>query len=42
MRFTTITVTQKTRDDLASCGNKDTTFDEILRNLVKCWRETHE
>jgi hypothetical protein len=38
---TTITLKRNTRNEIASLGNKDSTFDEILRNLVKCWRETH-
>jgi len=32
---TTITVQKETRDFLASLGTKDSTFDEIIQNLIK-------
>ena len=38
---TTITVKRTTRNEIAACGKKDTTFDEILKKLVTCWRKTH-
>jgi hypothetical protein len=35
MNRTTIGVSKKTRDFLASLGTKNTTFDEIIQNLIK-------
>ncbi len=31
---TTITINKTTRDSLASLGTKDSTFDEIIQNLI--------
>ena len=31
---TTITIQKETRDSLASLGTKDSTFDEIIQNLI--------
>ena len=36
---TTIAVSKSIRDQLASIGNKDSTFDEIVQQLIKRWRD---
>jgi len=35
MMKTTITIQKETRDSLASLGTKDSTFDEIIQNLIQ-------
>ena len=34
---TTISVSKFIRDQLASIGNKDSTFNEIVKKLIKKW-----
>ena len=34
---TSISVSKTIRNQLASLGNKDSTFDEIIRKLLKQW-----
>jgi|Marorgknorr_s2lv_3_1036020.scaffolds.fasta_scaffold18278_3 hypothetical protein len=34
---TSISVSKTIRNQLASLGNKDSTFDEIIRELLKQW-----
>lgn len=36
---TTIRVKVKTRDDLAVLGNKDDTFDDIIRRLIESYKK---
>ena len=36
--MTTITISKETRDRLATIGAKDSTFDDIIKNLIKSWR----
>ena len=36
---TCIAVSKSIRDQLASLGNKDSTFDEIIQNLIKKWND---
>jgi len=36
---TSIAVSRKIRDQLASLGNKDSTFEDIVQKLIKEWRE---
>jgi len=36
---TTIRLKVSTRDDLASCGNKDDTFDDIIRRLIDFYKK---
>ena len=38
---TSIAVSRKIRDQLASLGSKDSTFDEILQKLIFQWRKTN-
>jgi len=38
---TTVTISKEIRNQLASLGNKDSTFDEIIQILLKEWKETH-
>jgi len=35
--MTTITILKETRDRLGTVGTKDSTFDEIIKNLLKEW-----
>ena len=35
--MTSIAIQKETRDQLASLGTKDSTFDEIIRTLLKQW-----
>lgn len=35
---TTIAISKIIRDQLASIGAKDSTFDDIIKNLIKSWR----
>lgn len=37
--ITTLRVKVSTRDDLASCGNKDDTFDDIIRRLINFYKK---
>ena len=37
MAMTTITISKETRDQLATIGTKDSTFDDIIKNLLKEW-----
>jgi len=37
MIMTTITISKETRDQLAKIGDHDSTFEEIIRNLLKEW-----
>jgi len=39
MTMTSISIKKETRNQLASIGTKDSTFDEIIQKLIKCWRE---
>lgn len=34
---TTVAISKKTRERLASIGNKDSTFDDIIRKLLEEW-----
>ena len=36
---TSIAISRKIRDQLASLGTKDTTFDEIIQDLIKNWKD---
>lgn len=36
---TTITISKETRDKLASLGTKDASFEDIIIELLKKWRE---
>jgi hypothetical protein len=36
---TSITVSKKTRDQLAEVGDKDSTFDGIIRKMIKKFNE---
>lgn len=36
---TSIAILKETRNQLANIGNKDSTFDEIIRELIKKWKE---
>jgi len=36
--MTTISISKETRDRLAIIGTKDSTFDDIIKNLIKNWR----
>ena len=38
---TTVTISKEIRNQLASLGNKDSTFDEIIQLLLKEWEATH-
>ena len=37
---TTIAISQSTRNEVASIGSKDQSFDDILKILLKKWNET--
>ena len=37
MTMTSISIKKETRNQLASLGTKDSTFDEIIRTLLKQW-----
>jgi len=37
MFMTTITISKETRDQLAKIGDHDSTFEDIIRNLLKTW-----
>ena len=37
MTMTTITISKDTRDQLAKIGDHDSTFDDIITNLLKVW-----
>lgn len=37
MAMTSIAIQKETRNQLASLGTKDSTFDEIIRTLLKQW-----
>lgn len=37
MAMTSIAIKKETRNQLASLGTKDSTFDEIIRTLLKQW-----
>jgi len=38
--MTTISISKETRDRLAATvGTKDSTFDDIIQNLIKSWRD---
>jgi len=37
MIMTTITISKETRDQLAKVGDHDSTFEDIIRNLLKMW-----
>lgn len=37
MTMTTIAISKETRDQLAEIGNHDSTFDDIIKNLLKEW-----
>ena len=34
---TTIAITKKIRDQLAKIGDHDSTFEDIIKNLLKMW-----
>ena len=36
---TSIAIQKETRDQLATVGSKDSTFDEIIQELIKSWNE---
>lgn len=36
---TSISITKETRDELASLGTKDSNFEDIIKDLLKKWRE---
>jgi len=36
---TTIAISKVIRDQLASLGNKDSTFDVIIQKLIKKWND---
>ena len=38
---TCISVSKSLRDQLASLGNKDSTFDDIIQELIKEWRKNN-
>ncbi len=38
---TSIAVNKSIRDQLASLGTKDSTFDEIIQLLLNDWRKSH-
>jgi len=40
-KWTTISIKQKTRDEIASYGTKDTSFEDILQNLLESWRKNN-
>jgi len=37
--MTTITIQKETRNQLASIGSKDSTFDDIIQELIKKWND---
>lgn len=39
MDLTTISIKRETRNLLATIGNKDSTFDSIIQQLIKSWNE---
>lgn len=39
MTMTSITIQKETRNQLASLGTKDSTFDDIIQELLKSWRD---
>jgi hypothetical protein len=39
---TTIQLLVETRDDLESLGSKGETYDEIIKRLIKAYREGHK
>ena len=39
MANTSIAIQKETRNKLASIGNKDSTFDEIVQKLIKKWKD---
>ena len=39
MTMTSISIKKETRNQLASLGTKDSTFDSIITELVKKWNE---
>ena len=41
MSMTSIAIHKETRNQLASLGNKDSTFDEIIQELLKKWNDGH-
>ena len=38
---TTVTISKEIRNQLASLGNKDSTFDEISQKLIKNWEKNN-
>jgi len=38
---TSIAITKETREQLAAIGIKDSTFDDIIKELLKEWRKVH-
>jgi len=41
MTMTSIAIKKKTRNQLASIGTKDSTFDDILQKLLQEWRNNN-
>ena len=41
MIMTSIAIKKETRNQIASIGNKDSTFDDIIQLLLQEWRKTH-
>ena len=39
MVITSIAIKKETRNQLASLGTKDSTFDDIIQNLIKKWND---
>lgn len=39
MAMTSIAIQKETRNQLASLGTKDSTFDEIIQSLLEKWNE---
>jgi len=39
MKSTTIAISKATRDEIASIGSKDQSFDEILQQILSKWNE---
>ena len=37
--MTTITIRNETRNQLASIGSKDSTFDDIIQELLRKWND---